>query len=375
MRITGPAMKIPFVDLYPQYLEIQPQLDQAIRSVITDSSFIGGTPLREFERDLARSFSLSHACGVSSCTAAITATLRSLQLGPEDEVITTAHSAVPTAEAIRTAGARVIFGDIEEGTYNLDPRAVEAVISPRTRVLLPVHLYGMPAYMEALNRIAVKHSLALIEDCAQAQGASYDGRPVGTFGRAACLSFFPSKNLGAWGDGGAVVTNDASVDRFVRAYSNHGRLDKYEHTMLGANERLDTLQAVILTEKLKKLEEWNARRRAVAGWYEQALRGVQGLVLPKTISRGIPIWHVYVVLVENRKPFIDFLSERGVATGLHYPIPLHLQPVFSDLGHKAGAFPVAEQVTSRCVSLPMYPHMSESQVDYVTGQIRAYFGS
>jgi len=367
-------MKVPFVDLHSQYLEIQEPIDRAVRDVIADSSFIGGQPLKDFERDLAGSFSLSHACGVSSGTADIAATLRALDIGPEDEVITSAHSAVPTAEAVRMTGARVVFADIEDATYNLDPRAVEAAVTPKTRALLPVHLYGMPANLEALGKIAARRSLAMVEDCAQAQGAAYDGRAVGTFGRAGCLSFFPSKNLGGWGDGGAVVTNEASIDRFVRSYSNHGRLDKYEHAMLGANERLDTLQAVILAEKLKKLEDWNARRRAVAAWYDENLRWIDGLVLPKTIARGTPVWHLYVVLIENRRKFVDYLAERGIATGLHYPIPLHLQPAFSDLGHGEGAFPVAERITRRCVSLPMYPHLTQDQVGYVTGQIRAYFG-
>jgi dTDP-4-amino-4,6-dideoxygalactose transaminase len=367
-------MKVPFADLRPQYAEIKEPIDKAIAAVIANTSFIGGQPVKEFEQALARSFGLKHACGVSSGTAAIAGVLRALKLGPRDEVITTVHTAIPTAEAIVLAGAKVVFCDIEEESYNIDPRAVQAAITPRTRALLPVHLYGMPARLNELKKIAAKHALALVEDCAQAQGAVYEGKPVGTHGVAGCLSFFPSKNLGAWGDGGAVVTDDDGIDKQVRMYSNHGRTDKYLHEFLGDNQRLDALQAAILSEKLKMLDDWNARRRVVAGWYEELLRGVAGLTLPATIAGGVPIWHLYVALVEKRDAFMKHLADQGISTGLHYPLPLHLQPAFGYLGFKQGAFPAAEKVTSQCVSLPMYPHLTREQVEYVCRHIRGYFG-
>jgi dTDP-4-amino-4,6-dideoxygalactose transaminase len=366
-------MKVPFADLQPQYQEIKDEIDAVLKDVIANNWFIGGKPVKEFEQALTKSACRKHACGVANGTAAIAITLRALKLGPQDEVITTVHTAIPTAEAIVLAGAQVVFCDIEPTSYDIDPAAIEAAITPRTKALLPVHLYGMPANLKAIQAIAEKHKLALIEDCAQAQGAAYDGKPVGTFGLAGCLSFFPSKNLGGWGDGGAVVTDDAAIDRYVRMYSNHGREDKYLHEFLGTNERLDALQAAVLNQKLKKLDDWNARRRTVAGWYEEMLKDVPGLTLPATTPGATPIWHLYVVLVEKRDAFMKFLKEHDVSTGLHYPMALHEQPAFAHLRLGKGAFPVAEKVTSECVSLPMYPHMNREQVEYVCQQIRAYF--
>lgn len=365
-------MKVPFADLKPQYYEIKDEIDKAIAAIAANTSFIGGKPVKEFEQALAASFSRKFACGVANGTAALSITLRSLGIGPNDEVITTVHTAIPTAEAIVLAGGKVVFCDIDD-TYNIDPEAIEAAITPHTKALLPVHLYGMPANLKEIKAIADKHSIPLIEDCAQAQGAEYEGKRVGTFGLAGCLSFFPSKNLGCWGDGGAVVTDDPAVDKYVRMYSNHGRMDKYLHEFLGANERLDALQAAILNEKLKKVDEWNARRRVVAEWYSEMLQDVSQIVLPKTTVNGTPIWHLYVILVEDRDSFMKYLSDQGISTGLHYPLPLHLQPAFDYLGFKKGAFPVAEKVTAQCVSLPMYPQMSREEVQYVCQHIKEYF--
>lgn len=373
VKERSPKMKVPFADLKPQYQEIKAEIDSAISNVIANTSFIGGKPVKEFEQALAKSFGRQFACGVANGTAAIAMTLRALDLGPEDEVITTVHTAIPTAEAIVLGGAKIVFCDIEEDSYNIDPKAIEAAITPRTKALLPVHLYGQPVKLAEIKAIAEKHSLVLIEDCAQAQGAAYNGKPVGTFGLAGCLSFFPSKNLGGFGDGGAMVTDDAAVDKYVRMYCNHGRTDKYLHEFVGTNERLDALQAAILNEKMKKLDEWNARRRNVADWYKELLADVPEISLPYVIPEATPIWHLFVILVENREAFMDYLSKQGVSTGLHYPMALHQQPAFKHMGFKPGDFPAAEKVTSQCVSLPMYPQMTREEAEYVSECIKSYF--
>jgi len=366
-------MQVPFSDLAAQYLEARAEIDGVWQEAALRSAFIGGEPVKRFEAALAESFGLKYACGVASGTAALTATLRSLKLGPEDEVITTVHTAAPTAEAVTLAGGRVVFCDIEEDTFQIDPAAVEAAITPRTRALLPVHLYGLSARLKELLAIARKHNLALIEDCAQAQGTRYDDRLVGTFGAAGCLSFFPSKNLGGFGDGGAVVTNDEAIDRFVRMYSNHGRLEKFDHVIQGANERLDALQAAILMPKLRRLEQWNERRRQAAKWYEERLAGIAEIRLPRPIPPCTPAWHLYVIRIKGRNELAKFLKSQGIATGLHYPTSLNVQPAFAHLGKKAGAFPIAERLTQHeILSLPMFPHITEEQVDYVCQKIREF---
>jgi len=366
-------MQVPLSDLTAQYLEVRTEIDAAWQEAAMRSAFIGGEPVKRFETELAASFGLKYAVGVANGTAAIAITLRSFGLGPQEEVITTVHTAAPTAEAITLAGGRIVFCDIEEGTFQIDPAAVEAAVTPRTRALLPVHLYGLSVRLKELLAIAKKHNLLLIEDCAQAQGTRYDGRPVGTYGVAGCLSFFPSKNLGGFGDGGAVVTNDPNIGKFVRMYSNHGRLAKFDHTIQGANERLDALQAALMLPKLRRLEQWNERRRQAAQWYRRRLSEVEEVRLPRPIPESTPTWHLYVIRTNQRDDLARFLKEKGVATGLHYPLPLNLQPAFESLGKPAGSFPVAERLTQHeILSLPMYPHIQEEQVDYVCQQIREY---
>jgi len=366
-------MQVPFSDLTAQYLEARTEIDAAWQDTVLKSAFIGGEPVKRFETELAAGFGLRYACGVSNGTAAIAITLRSFGLRPGDEVITTVHTAAPTAEAITLAGGRIVFCDIEEETFEIDPAAVAAAVTPRTRVILPVHLYGLSARLRELLAIAEKHNLALVEDCAQAQGTLYDGHPVGTYGAAGCLSFFPSKNLGAFGDGGAVVTNDEKIEKFVRMYSNHGRMSKFDHTIQGSNERLDALQAAIMLPKLRRLEAWAAKRRQAAEWYRQRLADLDEVRLPRPIPECTPTWHLYVIRVAHRDDLAKFLKDKGVQTGLHYPLPLNLQPAFAMLDKPAGSFPVAERLTQReILSLPMFPHIQEEQVDYVCRQIREY---
>lgn len=366
-------MRVPFSDLAAQHADVREEIDAAWREAIARSAFIGGEPVRQFETALAASFGVNYACGVASGTAALTLTLKALGLQPGDEVITTVHTAAPTAEAVVLAGGNVVFCDVEEDTFQIDPAAIEAAITPRVRAILPVHLYGLSARMGEILAIARKHDLAVIEDVAQAQGTLYEGQPVGTFGVAGCLSFFPSKNLGGLGDGGAVVTNDGELDRQVRMSCNHGRLEKFEHVMIGANERLDALQAALLLPKLKRLATWNAWRRRAASWYEQRLADIEGVRLPHPIPECTPAWHLYVIRIEGRDELARYLKEHGVSTGLHYPLPLHLQPAFSFLGKGECDFPVAERLTRReILSLPMFPHIEEGQVDYVCRTIRQF---
>jgi dTDP-4-amino-4,6-dideoxygalactose transaminase len=366
-------MQVPFSDLTAQYVEARSEIDAAWQETVMKSAFIGGEPVKRFEAELAAGFGLKYAVGVSNGTAAIAITLRSFGLKPDDEVITTVHTAAPTAEAITLAGGRIVFCDIEEETFEIDPAGVEAAITPRTRAILPVHLYGLSAKIGELLALCRKHNLILVEDCAQAQGTLYGGRPVGTYGVAGCLSFFPSKNLGAFGDGGAVVTNDEKIEKFVRMYSNHGRVSKFDHTIQGSNERLDALQAAIMLPKLRRLEQWAIRRRQAAEWYRQRLADIEEVRLPRPIPECTPTWHLYVIRIANRDELAKFLKEKGVQTGLHYPLPLNLQPAFASLNKPAGSFPVAERLTQReILSLPMFPHIQEEQVDYVCRQVRDY---
>ena len=365
-------MQVPFLDLRAQQARIQKELDSALNEVIDTTSFVGGPILASFQEQLAEFMGVKHAVGVASGTAAISIAVRALGLEPDAEVITTAYTAVPTPEAITRAGARPVFADIDEATYQIDPDSVAERIGPRTRALVVVHLHGLGAPIDRLQELARRHDLVLIEDVAQAQGARFQGRRLGTFGRAGCLSFFPSKNLGGFGDGGAVVTDDEQIDRFVMMYSNHGRITKFEHEIEGANERLDTLQAAVLRAKLPYLDEWNARRRQVAAWYAEDLGDVAGVTLPKPLPGVEPVWHLYVVRVPDRNGLQKFLKSRGVGSGLHYPLPLHLQKAYAWMGAGPGSYPAAERVTQDILSLPMDPFLTREQVSYVAEAVKDF---
>ncbi|MFH1737760.1 MAG: DegT/DnrJ/EryC1/StrS family aminotransferase [bacterium] len=366
-------MPVKFANLLAQVEEIRDDLDAALEEVIAATAFIGGKPVKEFEQALAKHSDRRFACGVANCTSALSIALRAMGVGPGKQVITTVLTAIPTPEAITLAGGEVVFCDIEEATFQIDPAGVESAVTAETSVILPVHLYGLPARIDSLCEIAAKREITVLEDCAQAQGARYRDRQLGTFGRTACFSFFPSKPLGGFGDGGAVVTDDEEIDRFVRMYSNHGRLDKFTHEIEGANERLDALQAAILHVKLKKLDDWNRRRRDVADLYHEALEDIQEIVLPQAIPGSEPVWHLYVIRCPRRDDLGSFLKERGIQTGLHYPKPLHLQPAYARLGHAPGSFPVAERVTNQILSLPMDPHLTEDDVREVADAIKEFF--
>lgn len=365
-------MKIPLVDLYAQYQAIKPEIDAAIERVIQNSSYILGPEVKAFEKSFAALTGMKEAVGTDSGTAALHLALLLLDVGPGDEVITTTHTFVATAEVISLTGARPVFVDIDPRTYNLDPEKVEAAITPRTKVLMPVHLYGQPAEMDPLLDIAKRYNLRVIEDAAQAHGATYRGKPAGSMGDIACFSFYPGKNLGAYGDAGMLVTDDAEMAERGRMLRNHGRRDKYEHLIVGYGYRLDALQAAILDVKLKHLPQWNEQRRAHARYYTKLLSNLD-LVTPYEPEHLCAVYHLYVIAAPERDALLQHLKTRGVEAGIHYPIPLHLQPVYRGLGYQPGDFPEAERAANQILSLPMYPELTDDRIEYVVDAIREFY--
>jgi dTDP-3-amino-3,4,6-trideoxy-alpha-D-glucose transaminase len=368
--------RIPLVDLKAQYRAIQSDIDGAIRRVLESTGFIMGPEVANFEKAFAEFCGAAHCVGVASGTAALELALRALGVGPGDEVITVAHTFIATAEAISAVGARPVFVDVEPDSYNLDPQWLADAITEKTKAIVPVHIYGRPANMTAINGIAAAHGIPVLEDAAQAHGATWGDGRAGTLGDAACFSFFPGKNLGAYGDAGAVVTNRQDVADQVRLLRNHGRKSKYVHEQRGYGERLDALQAAILSAKLPYLEQWTEARRRLARRYSEKLAAFE-LVLPEAANGANPAWHLYVVRVpsqEERDALVEYLVSQGIEAGVHYPVPLHLQPAYADLGYRRGDFPVTERVAETCVSLPIYPEMTDEQQDVVVAAIGVFLG-
>ncbi|MBX3016019.1 MAG: DegT/DnrJ/EryC1/StrS family aminotransferase [Caldilineaceae bacterium] len=362
---------IPLVDLHAQYIAIRTDIDQAIQQVIDTTSFIMGPAVRHFEDAFAAFCGTQHCVGVSNGTAALALALRALGIGPGAEVITASHTFIATAEAISNVGATPVFVDIDPVTYTIDPAAAATAITPQTRALLPVHLYGQPAAMTALKQLAQAHGLAVIEDAAQAHGATWQGNRAGNLADIACFSFYPGKNLGAYGDAGAITTNDATLAESVRLLRNHGRRSKYVHDLVGANERIDTLQAAILAAKLPYLATWIAQRQALAARYHTLLADAE-VERPLVAPDATAAWHLYVIRTPQRDALLTFLKEHAVEAGIHYPVPLHLQPAYANLGYRRGDLPVTEAVADSCLSLPLYPEMSEAQQDRVVELIYTF---
>ena len=367
-------MRVPFADLKRVHEPLKAAIQAAMQEVIDADAFIMGPAVAAFETDFARFCKVKHAIGVASGTDALIVALHALGVGKGDEVIVPANTFIATSEAVTTVGASVRFVDVDPETYNIDVDAVERAINSRTRAIIPVHLYGQMANIDRVVEIARENSLFVIEDAAQAHGATWNGKPVGAVGDCACFSFYPGKNLGAFGDAGAIVTNDDELAVRLQQLRNHGRAPgaKYEHAIEGYNARIDTLQAAILRVKLAQLGKWNESRRQAAGWYAQALQGVEGITLPVIAPQAEHVFHLYVVQVEQRDEFQAFLRQNGVATGIHYPIPLHLQPAYAHLGARAGSLPVCEAQAERIVSLPMYAHMTQAEVAYVAEKVREF---
>jgi len=365
-------MSIPAFDLTRQYAEIRDELDCALASVLASGRFILGENVAAFEREFAAYCGVAHGVGVASGPDAIHLALRALGIGHGDEVITVPHTAVATVAAIELSGARPVLVDVDATTMTMNPTLVEARITPRTRAILPVHIYGHPVHLMPLLDIAHMHRIHLIEDCAQAHGAQYNGQSVGCFGDVACFSFYPTKNLGAYGDGGMIVTNDPGLADRVRLLREYGWRERYvSSTRGGTNSRLDEVQAAILRVKLRHLDDWNAARRALATYYNVMLRG-SGVATPSEMPYARHVYHQYVITAERRDALRKHLSAHGVGTGVHYPVPIHLQPGYADLGSGPGSFPVAERLAGQILSLPMFPELRADEVAEIAELICAF---
>jgi len=366
--------KIPLVDLHAQYETIKPEIDAAIQRTIDRTAFILGPEAKQFEENFAQFVGVKHAIGLDSGTAALHLAMMALNIGAGDEVITTAHTFIATSEPIALLGARPVFVDIDSRTYNLDPQKLEAAITPRTKAIIPVHLYGQPAEMDAIMDIARKHNIPVIEDAAQAHGATYHNRNVGTMGLMTCFSFYPGKNLGAYGDAGALVTNDDELNDKIRMLRDHGRTSKYEHEISGYGFRLDGIQGAVLDVKLKHLPQWNEARRAHADYYTELLSNVDAsIVTPYEPAHVKAVYHLYVIRTRQRDELLQYLKERDIEAGIHYPVPLHLQPVYKNLGYQQGAFPATEQAAQEILSLPIYPELTHAQMERVVETMREFY--
>lgn len=364
-------MKIPFVDLYAQYLTIQPEIDEAIATVIRESGFVRSRFVDDFERDYAAAMGVKHCVSCANGTDAIYIAMKGLGIKGGDEVITTAHSWISTSETITQAGGRVVFCDTDGQTFTIDPAQIEAKITPRTVGIIPVHLYGQAADMDAIMAIAKKHNLWVIEDCAQAHLAEYKEQKVGTFGNAGTFSFYPGKNLGAMGDAGGLVTNDRKLAEWCATYARHG--GKGDHKIEGINSRLDGLQAAILSVKLPKLAGWTKARQEIAGQYNSLLAGITGLKTPEVATGRIHVYHLYVIRSEKRDTLREHLKKEGVDTVLNYPKALPFYPAYDYLAHKPGDFPNAFRDQNEILSIPIYPEMTSEQIKYVTEVVSGLF--
>jgi dTDP-4-amino-4,6-dideoxygalactose transaminase len=364
-------MNVPFLNLAAQYASLKGELLPAVEQVLVSGHYVLGPNVAALEQEIAAFTGTRFGVGVNSGSDALTLALRALDLGPGDEVITTPFTYIAPAESIYQMGARIVFADIHPRTFNLDPGDVARKITARTRAIIPVHLFGQAAQMDDFLALTAGKGIRVVEDCAQAIGATYEGRPVGGLGIMGCFSFYPTKNLGADGDGGMVVTNDEALAKKLRMLRVHGIERRYFHDLHGYNSRLDEMQAAILRVKLRHLPEWNARRAAIAGRYSAGLAGLP-VERPATCELNRHVFHVYAILTDQRDELLKFLADRGISSIIYYPRPLHRQKVYEGLGYRAGDFPVAEGVSERILPLPMYPELTDEQVDYVIATIRQF---
>jgi len=372
MRSKQPP--VPFVDLSAQYPTIATEINEAVAKVIHDTDFILGREVGLFEEEFAAYCEAKYAVGVDSGTSALELALRAYEIGPGDEVITAANTFIASALAISHAGAKPVLVDVDPYTYTIDVACIAKAITARTKAILPVHLYGHPAHMDPIRQLAEKYGLVVIEDACQAHGARYKGKRAGSLGHAAAFSFYPGKNLGGFGDGGMVVTNDRDIAKRLEMLRNYGQKEKYHHQFRGYNRRLDTLQAAILRVKLKYLEKWNAARRWNAKLYQESLEG-SGVVTPTEAAGAESVWHLYVIRTAQRDELKDHLINRGIRASIHYPIPVHLQPAYQDLEYKRGAFPVTESYAQQLLSLPMYAEMTQAQIEFVAKTICGFMSA
>jgi dTDP-4-amino-4,6-dideoxygalactose transaminase len=365
-------MNVPFVDLKAQYLSLKSEIDPAIQSVINETAFIGGKYVESFEKAYAEKYGTKHCISCANGTDAIYVTLKALGIGMGDEVITVANSWISTSETISQTGARPVFVDIDE-YFHIDPAQIEAKITPKSKAIIPVHIFGQPVDIGAVKEICDRHNLFLIEDCAQSHFATSRGGRTGTFGIAGTFSFYPGKNLGAYGDAGAIITDDDDFARKARLFANHGSLQKHIHEIEGINSRLDSIQAVVLQAKLKHIDDWNRARNSHALKYNALLGGLDGVACPKLRPETFHIFHLYVIRAARRDDLAAFLKDKGVFTGIHYPTALPFMPAYRYLGHKPSDFPAAHKCQGEILSLPMYPELTDGQIAYVTDSIREFY--
>ena len=363
-------MQVPFLDLKAHHNPLKEELMAVIREVIDSTAFAGGPYVAAFEKDFAKFCGSSYAVGVGNGTDALWLTLLALGIGAGDEVITAPMTFMATAEAISYCGAKPVFVDIDERTYTLDPTLLERAISPRTKAIIPVHLFGQTANLDPMLEIARRHKLHVIEDACQAHGAEYNRRKAGSIGIAGCFSFYPGKNLGALGEAGAVVTDNEELRNTLQTLRDHGQARKYHHTMVGWNARMDGIQGAALRVKLRHLDRANEARRANATLYNEQLAGVGELILPEEAVHSRHVYHLYVVRTRNRDKVLQTMAERGVSCGIHYPIPVHLQEAYRFLGCHKGSFPVAERCADEFLSLPMYPELTAEQIGVVVRELK-----
>ncbi len=371
-------MHVPFLDLKAQYQLIKEEIQQALGEVIAEAAFSGGPFVARFEKEFAAFCRCREAVGVGSGTEALWMALIALGVGPGDEVITVPNTFVATAEAVSFCGARPVFVDIEEATYNMDPNRLEDLLKKNgkgekgkgKKAVLPVHLYGQTADMDPIIDLAERYGLRVVEDACQAHGAEYRGRRAGSMGVVGCFSFYPGKNLGAYGEAGAVTTNDPEVAERIRVFRDHGQPKRYYHDLVGWNGRMDGFQGAVLHAKLPYLEDWNEARRQKAELYRKHLNGWDGVVLPREAEYARHVYHLFPVRVKNRDRVLQALAEKGIQCGIHYPLPIHLQKAYAFLGHQPGDFPVAEKVAEELISLPIYPELSEEQIVYVAESLK-----
>jgi dTDP-4-amino-4,6-dideoxygalactose transaminase len=370
-------VNIPFVDLKAQYATIKDEINAAIGGVLERCDFILGKAVEEFENEFAAYTGAKHCVAVASGTDALFLAMKAAGIGPGDDVLVPANTYIATALAVTQAGATPVFVDMNPASFNIEPKQLEKRITKKTRAVIPVHLYGQPADMDAVTAFARKHDLKVIEDACQSHGAMYHGKRCGTFGEAGCFSFYPGKNLGAYGDGGAVTTSDPALAEKVRLLRNYGQRVKYEHDMKGGNSRLDTLQAAILRVKLKRLDGWCKARFRNAVRYSELLKEVPAVRAPafdKSIELS-HVFHLYVVSVPRRNELLNFLKDKGVNCVIHYPIPIHLQKAYAELGYGRGAFPETEKAADEIMSLPMFPELTGEQMRYVVDQLKAFYAA
>ena len=368
-------MNVPYLNLKVQYEAIREEVDAALCGVLERTAFAGGPFVEAFEQEFAAYCNCKYGVGVGSGTDALWLALDGLGVGPYDEVITVPNTFIATAEAISLCGAKPVFVDIDERTYNMNPELLEAAITEHTKAIIPVHLYGQPVDMDPVMKIARAHGLHVIEDAAQAHGAEYNGKVAGSLGDAGCFSFYPGKNLGAYGEAGALVTDNEAIVKRARMFRDHGQAKKYYHSLVGWNARMDGFQGAILSVKLKHLPDWTELRRRNAQLFNEGLKDVEGVITPYEAPFAKHVYHVYEIRVKQRDKFIESMKEKEIYCAIHYPVPLHLQEAYQALGYSQGDFPVSERVADEIVSLPMFPELTPEQIAYAVSEIKSYMAS